>query len=133
MSTIKVNTLEEATTGGATFFTSKAWVNFNGVGTVAIRQDGNVSSITDNGVGSYTVNFTSNLTDANYAMTASASRYSVANSYGGMNVLLARNHDSGSGTAPTSSACALNVRSGSSHVTAGNLKDTYDVMCSFAR
>jgi hypothetical protein len=133
MSTLKVNTLEEATAGGATFFTAKSWVNFNGVGTVAIRQDGNVSSITDNGVGSYTVNFTSNLTDANYAMTASASRYSVANSYGGMNVLLARNHDSGSGTAPTSSACALNVRSGSSHVTAGNLKDTYDVMCSFAR
>jgi hypothetical protein len=133
MSTLKVNTLEEATAGGATFYTAKAWVNFNGVGTVAIRQDGNVSSITDNGVGSYTVNFTSNLTDANYAMTASASRYSVANSYGGMNVLLARNHDSGSGTAPTSSACALNVRSGSSHVTAGNLKDTYDVMCSFAR
>ena len=133
MSKLKVNTLEEATAGGATFYTAKAWVNFNGVGTVAIRQDGNVSSITDNGVGSYTVNFTSNLTDANYAMTASASRYSVANSYGGMNVLLARNHDSGSGTAPTSSACALNVRSGSSHVTAGNLKDTYDVMCSFAR
>ena len=47
--------------------TLKAWVNFNGTGTVAIRASGNVSSITDNGVGSYTVNFTTALADANYA------------------------------------------------------------------
>ena len=67
MSTIKVNTLEEATAGGATFYTSKAWVNFNGTGTVAIRADGNVSSITDNGTGDYTVNFTSATADANYS------------------------------------------------------------------
>ena len=47
---------------------AKAWVNFNGTGTVAIRDDFNVSSITDNGTGDYTVNFTSNLTDANYCI-----------------------------------------------------------------
>mgnify|MGYP006142132397 CR=1 FL=1 len=69
MSTIKVNTLEEATTGGATFFTAKAWVNFNGTGTVAIRDDGNVSSITDGGTGNYTTNFSSNLSSANYSVT----------------------------------------------------------------
>lgn len=45
----------------------RAWVNFNGTGTVAIRGSGNVSSITDNGVGSYTVNFTTAMPDANYA------------------------------------------------------------------
>jgi hypothetical protein len=45
----------------------RAWVNFNGTGTVAIRASGNVSSITDNGTGDYTVNFTTNMPDANYA------------------------------------------------------------------
>lgn len=44
----------------------KAWVNFNGTGTVAIRAGYNVSSITDNGVGDYTANFTTNMVDANY-------------------------------------------------------------------
>lgn len=46
----------------------KAWVNFNGTGTVAIRAQYNVSSITDNGVGLYTVNFTTAMTDANYTV-----------------------------------------------------------------
>lgn len=45
----------------------RAWVNFNGVGTVAIRQAFNVSSITDNGTGDYTVNFTNPMPTANYA------------------------------------------------------------------
>lgn len=47
-----------------------AWVNFNGTGTVAIRSSYNVSSITDNGTGDYTVNFTTALSDANYACIA---------------------------------------------------------------
>ena len=46
----------------------KAWVNFNGTGTVAIRAAYNVSSITDNGTGDYTVNFTTALADANYSI-----------------------------------------------------------------
>jgi len=46
----------------------KAWVNFNGTGTVAIRASYNVSSITDNGVGDYTVNFTTAIADANYSI-----------------------------------------------------------------
>lgn len=46
----------------------KAWVNFNGTGTVAIRASFNVSSITDNGTGDYTVNFTNALADANYSL-----------------------------------------------------------------
>ena len=48
----------------------KAWVNFNGTGTVAIRASYNVSSITDNGTGDYTVNFTNALADANYSTLA---------------------------------------------------------------
>jgi hypothetical protein len=51
----------------ATAYGCRAWVNFNGTGTVAIRASGNVSSITDNGVGTYTVNFTTAMPDANYA------------------------------------------------------------------
>ena len=47
----------------------RAWVNFNGTGTVAIRASFNVSSITDNGTGDYTVNFTTALADANYSAT----------------------------------------------------------------
>lgn len=51
----------------------KAWVNFNGTGTVAIRASYNVSSITDNGVGQYTVNFTTAMPDANYSVPGMAS------------------------------------------------------------
>ena len=46
----------------------RAWVNFNGTGTVAIRASGNVTSITDNGTGDYTVNFTTAMPDANYSI-----------------------------------------------------------------
>ena len=52
--------------GTAPIYACRAWVNFNGTGTVAIRASGNVSSITDNGVGDYTVNFTNAMPDANY-------------------------------------------------------------------
>jgi len=46
----------------------RAWVNFNGTGTVAIRADFNVNTISDNGTGDYTVNFSSAMSDANYAV-----------------------------------------------------------------
>jgi hypothetical protein len=52
--------------GSAPIYSCRAWVNFNGTGTVAIRASGNVSSITDNGTGDYTVNFTTALADADY-------------------------------------------------------------------
>ena len=51
----------------ATAYGVRAWVNFNGTGTVAIRASGNVSSITDNGTGDYTVNFTNALSDSNFS------------------------------------------------------------------
>ena len=56
--------------GSAPVYACRAWVNFNGTGTVAIRASGNVSSITDNGTGDYTVNFTTAMPDANYAITS---------------------------------------------------------------
>ena len=50
----------------------RAWVNFNGTGVVAIRASGNVSSITDNGTGDYTVNFTTAMPDVNYSIAGSS-------------------------------------------------------------
>ena len=76
----------------------KAWVNFNGTGTVAIRASYNVSSITDNGTGDYTANFTGAMTDANYSVNVMSSRGSV-------------NYDEGAGrqwaTPATTSSCRI--------------------------
>lgn len=58
--------------GTAPVYAARAWVNFNGTGTVAIRASGNVSSITDNGTGDYTVNFTAAMPDVNYSMNITA-------------------------------------------------------------
>lgn len=73
MSTIRTNTLSNVAGTQSTAIenaingSAKAWVNFNGTGTVAIRASYNVSSITDNGTGTYTVNYTTALPDGNYA------------------------------------------------------------------
>ena len=71
MSEIRANTISDAAGTGPVTLTgqsaAKAWVNFNGTGTVAIRDSGNVSSITDNGTGFYTVNFTTAMPNANYS------------------------------------------------------------------
>jgi hypothetical protein len=54
--------------GTAPLYMCRAWVNFNGTGTPAIRASGNVSSLTDNAAADYTVNFTTAMPDANYAV-----------------------------------------------------------------
>lgn len=64
-------------------FACRAWVNFNGTGTLAIRASGNVSSVTDNGTGDYTVNFTTPMPDANYAY-AFGGQYPTASIVGTM-------------------------------------------------
>lgn len=71
MSTLKVNTLEEATAGGATYFTAKAWGTFTGSASTPVMNDsGNFSSsITDSGTGLYSVTFTNSLADVNYVVT----------------------------------------------------------------
>jgi hypothetical protein len=68
MSTAKFSTWLNP--NGTENYKCRAWVNFNGTGTVAIRAAGNVASITDNGTGDYTVNFTNAMVDANYATVA---------------------------------------------------------------
>ena len=68
--------------GSAPVYAARAWVNFNGTGTVAIRASGNVSSITDNGTGDYTVNFTTAMPDANYTPMVSAKEDDSNNTLG---------------------------------------------------
>ena len=51
----------------------QAWVNFDGTGTPSIRDQHNVSTITDNGTGNYTINFTNNLANANYSVSGTVS------------------------------------------------------------
>ena len=82
MSTIKVNNLQNASGGSNSTpeeiqqGRSKAWVNFNGSNTVAIRNDYNVSSITDTGTGAYKVNMSNAMANTNYAVTANSSHLS---------------------------------------------------------
>lgn len=78
---------------------AKAWVNFNGTGTVAIRASFNVSSITDNGTGLYTVNFTTAMPDANYSYSLSGIQNSVGSFF---NALLQQR-----GTTKTASAFSI--------------------------
>ena len=87
----------DTATGSAPSYSARAWVNFNGTGTVAIRASGNVSSITDNGSGDYTVNITTALSDINYTFIAFAKTSS-----GAQNRATFSNGDYGN-TAPTSS------------------------------
>ena len=78
MSTLKLDTLSNkagtASVPSDTIVsgTAKAWVNFNGTGTVAIRRAFNVSSITDAALGTYIINFTNAMPDANYAISWSS-------------------------------------------------------------
>lgn len=70
MSTLKVDALQD--TSGKGFYPCRAWINFNGTGTIAIRDDENFSSITDNGTGWYSVTFSNNFANANYSSPTGA-------------------------------------------------------------
>jgi hypothetical protein len=80
LTTPNINSAQIPTVSGtAPLYMARAWVNFNGTGTVAIRASGNVTSITDNTTGDYTVNFTTAMTDANYVTSGASSTNSGAN------------------------------------------------------
>ena len=98
--------------GTAPLYMCRAWVNFNGTGTVAIRASGNVSSITDNGSGDYTVNFTTAMPDANYCAVFSVSTvWGTALPCPQLSTIVSSSSES----APTSSA----VRVANTSLTAG--------------
>ena len=75
-------------TGNAPIYACRAWVNFDGTGTPSIKASGNVSSITDNGTGSYTVNLTTPMLDSNYLVVpnirAGSNIYTVFFPFGGV-------------------------------------------------
>lgn len=79
MSTLKLGTIATQDGTESTEVTNvvngsaKAWINFNGKGTIAIRRDFNVTSIVDNSTGDYTVNFATAMTDANYVVAGAVS------------------------------------------------------------
>ena len=79
MSTLKVATIQDtsgnnsSTPAGIASGTAKAWVSFNGVGTLAIRNSFNVSSVTDGGTGIYTINFATTMPNENYGVTGTSS------------------------------------------------------------
>jgi hypothetical protein len=100
LTTPNIDSAQFATVAGtAPLYACRAWVNFNGTGTIAIRASANVTSITDNGVGDYTINLTTAMPDANYAATA------LLNGGSGGNVMAPYTT-----TAPTTSAYRLGTR-----------------------
>jgi len=96
-------------TGSAPIYACRAWVNFNGTGTVAIRGSGNVSSITDNGVGDYTVNFTTAMPDANYSVVGITRNYNL--SFSGNDVITTTAVALQSWTASNTSGGRINIDS----------------------
>ena len=92
--------------GSAPMYACRAWVNFRGNANVSIRGSGNVSSITDNGTGSYTVNFTTAMSDTNYAVVATAGRTGFVDT----------NASGGFGATPTASAYRINTFDGGNSV-----------------
>jgi hypothetical protein len=93
----------------ATAYGCRAWVNFNGTGTVAIRASGNVSSITDNNTGLYTVNLATAMPDANGSVVAFAYKSSATDgqyrySATGFNTILAGSFGIHTGTTQVDNA-----------------------------
>jgi len=94
-------------TGQAPMFACRAWFNLNGIGTIAIRASGNITSITDNGVGLYTANFAISMPDANYAVCGWST-----NATGGSMIALAY---SNGGTNLTANACKVGAGYGTTY------------------
>ena len=105
----------------------RAWVNFNGTSTVAIRASGNVSSITDDGNGKYTVNFTTAMPDANYAVSGIAVTSTTTNISGGEISLV--------GTASTGAELKTSsaVRIGTGNDNSGAFVDNADISIAIFR
>lgn len=112
--------------GSAPAYACRAWVNFNGTGTVAIRASGNVSSITDNGTGDYTINFSTGLPDANYCLSGTAHYPSNDNTH-----QLRIGGSSGNNFYPTTTTCRIQTYH--AFGATGNAQDTDIVNVAFFR
>ena len=106
-----------------TAYGCRAWVNFNGIGTVAIRGSGNISSITDNGTGDYTLNFATAMTDINYSY-AGAVKENNSSGADRTDIVVSANREIGQTT---------RLRVSSFVTTSGNRIDAIDVCVSVFR
>lgn len=111
MSQVNFNTWKNAT-GTVTYYGATAWVNFDGSGTISMRDSANVSSLTDNGTGDYSINFTTALADANYAVTG-ATAFDLAT----MGLLVPFYS-----TAPTTTSFRMNTRQTASMTNGDNAR-----------
>lgn len=114
MSTLNVDTINDRVGTGQPAISglAKAWVNFNGAGTPAIREQYNVDSITDNGTGDYTVNFTNALADNTYTVVGSTSM-KIGVNYNGA-VSLHTNNTTAGEVVPTTTSCRVAIRNSGS-------------------
>jgi hypothetical protein len=97
MSTLRVTTVTNPSGGQPTIDgLARAWVNFNATGTIAIRASLNVSSITDNGISDYTLNFTNALADANYSVVAAIGQTTITPGGGAAAVCMPKTYATGS-------------------------------------
>ncbi len=108
MSTLKVDNLQ--TTAGAGLYTAKAWACIDGIGVPSITADGNVSSITDNGTGTYTLNYSSSFSTGNYSWVGTAPNF-LDNTKRSVNVLCSNND----GDASVKTTAATRIRVGQSN------------------
>ena len=119
LTTPNINSAQFATVSGtAPIYPCRAWVNFNGTGTPAISGSGNVSSITDNGTGDYSVNFTTAMPDANYSTSG------CIGTTGNTRVIF---------TTVTGSTTTSSVRAQTIQAANGSLEDVAAVQCSIFR
>lgn len=120
MSTLKVNDIEEATTGGGKIWPARAWVRFNAQSTLTINASKNTSSVTDLGTGYYTHNLSNAMTDANYAISGMSNdgdangyqyeSYFHVNAYPASSYYTVWNTNSGSAADDTTVGCLLVTR-----------------------
>tara|TARA_R100000278_G_scaffold102227_1_gene78714 strand:+ start:81 stop:470 length:390 start_codon:yes stop_codon:yes gene_type:complete len=117
MSTLKVNTIQDSSGSNASTTEqinqgrAKAWCNFNGTGTPAIRDSFNISSLTDNATGDFTLNFSNAFSNTNYCLAGTS----------GPNSEYIGNHLNSGGTTEnyTTSSCRFTIK----HVYNNNLSD----------
>ena len=136
MSTIKAANLQNTGSGAPTFKNSsgteigqlvKAWINFDGSGTVAIRDDFNVSSLTDNGTGDYTITFDTALANNDYALVTNQR---LDTSGGAPNIVHTGNEHDDNTTTSTKIVCGTgNQNAGGSSGSAGDVSSIHVVVC----
>lgn len=120
MSTLKVDDIDEATSGGGKIWPARAWVRFNAQSTLTINESKNTSSVTDLGTGYYSHNFSNAMTDANYVISgmsndgdANGSAYEAyfhVNAFPGSSSYTVYNTNSGAAADDTRVGCLLVTR-----------------------